>query len=142
MPRNGYELTKGGNILSLGNDGVKNILLAELPILGEDKIDQKIQAAILKWRNRQLNLPERREAIRDLADVFEWLKKSKMLQGVLSRKDESALFDIANNFVIRHHNPHQQQNYDEAIWYSWIFHFYLATYHAVPRMIAKTNKPA
>lgn len=139
--RNGYELTKNGTILSIGNDGVQVILQADIPILGEEKIDKKIEAAILKWRNRQVNISERREAIRELADVFEWLKKSKMLREVLSRKDESALFDIANNFAIRHHNPYQQQHYDEAIWFSWMFHFYLATYHAVARMIAKKNHP-
>lgn len=138
--RSGYELTKDGNILSLGTDGVQNILQADVPVLGEKNIDQKVQGAILKWRNRHLSIHERREAIRELADVFEWLKKSKMLKGVLYRKDESVLFEIANNFAIRHHNPKQHQNYDESIWYSWMFHFYLATYHAVARMIAKKNK--
>jgi len=137
--RDGYELTKDGKILSLGAHGVQNILLADLPILGEKNIDSKIQDAILKWRNRQIKLHERREAVRELADVFEWLKKSDLLKGILSSKDESMLFNIANNFAIRHHNPKQNQEYDKSIWYSWMFHFYLATFHAVSRMIAKRN---
>ena len=76
-------------------------------------------------------------AIRELADVFEWLKKSKELAKVLDKKDESAIFDLANNFAIRHHNPNQKANYDHAIWYSWIFHFYLATYQATIRLLMK-----
>jgi len=137
--RNGYELSKDGKILSLGNDGLQNILQADVPVFGDKNIDQKVQDAIIKWRNRRLRLQERREAIRELADVFEWLKKSDQLNKVLSRKDESALFDIANNFAIRHHNPKQRKDYDESIWYSWMFHFYLATFHAVARMIQKNN---
>ena len=43
--------------------------------------------------------------------------------------------NIANNFSLRHHNSDQIQNYDQDIWYSWIFHFYLAKYHAVIRLI-------
>jgi hypothetical protein len=87
-----------------------------------------------------LSLSERKEAIRELADVFEWLKKTRDLGSVLDGKDESAIFDIANNFAIRHHNPKQKANYDRAIWYSWIFHFYLATYHAAIRLLVKKEK--
>ena len=85
-------------------------------------------------------LTEKREAIRELADVFEWLKKTKGLATVLDGKDESAIFDLANNFGIRHHNPNQKANYDRAIWYSWIFHFYLATYHAAVRLLIKKEQ--
>lgn len=138
--RNGYELAKDGKILSLGTDGLQNILQADVPVLGDQNIDRKVQGAIIKWRNRHLSIQERREAVRELADVFEWLRKSNLLKRVLYRKDESALFDIANNFAIRHHNPKQRQDYDESIWFSWMFHFYLSTYHAVARMIVKMNK--
>ena len=55
----------------------------------------------------------------------------------LNKKDENDIFNIANNFGIRHHNKDQQTEYDKAIWYSWIFYYYLATVHAVLRM---TNK--
>ncbi len=135
--RDGYELTVAGQILSGGSHGVQNILAADLPIFGDKSIDLKVERAVLKWRNRQLSLDERREAIRELADVFEWLKTSRKLKEALNKKDELILFEIANKFAIRHHNPDQIQNYDKNIWYSWMFHFYLATYHAVVRMMAK-----
>ena len=31
-------------------------------------------------------------------------------------------------------------NYDNKVWYSWMFHFYLATYHAVIRLLKKDAK--
>ena len=140
--KTGFELTKDGIVLAMGTDGLQHILNADIVPYDEENVDSKIRNAIAKWRNRRLSLSEKKEAIRELADVFEWLKKTKGLSTVLDGKDESAIFDIANNFGIRHHNPEQKTNYDRAIWYSWIFHFYLATYHAAIRLLIKKEKDA
>jgi hypothetical protein len=138
--KTGFELTRDGNVLAMGTDGLQHILGAEIIPYDEENVDSKVRNAILKWRNRHLSLSEKKEAIRELADVFEWLKKTKGLGTVLDRKDESAIFDIANNFAIRHHDPKQKRNYDRPIWYSWMFHFYLATYHAAIRLLIKKEK--
>jgi hypothetical protein len=138
--KNGYELTEQGIVLALGTDGLQRILSADIVPYDEENVDRKVRNAVTKWRNRHLALPEKREAIRELADVFEWLKKTKGLVTVLDGKDESALFDLANNFAIRHHNPNQKANYDPVIWYPWMFHFYLATYHAAIRMLIRKEK--
>lgn len=138
--KTGFELTKEGIILARGTDGLQSIMNAEIVPYDEINVDSKVRNAITKWRNRHLSLSEKKEAIRELADVFEWLKKTKNLGSVLDSKDESALFDLANNFGIRHHNPNQKTNYDRAIWYSWIFHFYLATYHAAIRLLIKKEE--
>jgi len=136
----GFELTEQGTILALGSHGLEQILDAEIPSYDEVNVDSKVRDAITKWRNRKLSLQEKKAAIRELADVFEWLKKTKNLSQILDNKDESAIFDLANNFAIRHHNPKQKTNYDQAIWYSWIFHFYLATYHASIRLLIKKER--
>ena len=138
--KSGFELTKDGIILARGTGGLQHIMDAEIVPYDEINVDSKVRNAITKWRNRHLSLSEKKEAIRELADVFEWLKKTKNLGNVLDSKDESALFDLANNFGIRHHNPNQKTNYDRAIWYSWIFHFYLATYHAAIRLLLKKEE--
>jgi hypothetical protein len=126
----GFELTEDGKILALGDRGLRQILNADIEPYDEENVDSKVRSAIQKWRSRDLSLNAKKEAIRELADVFEWLKKTKNLSAALDDKDESAIFDLANNFAIRHHNPRQKTNYDPVIWYSWMFHFYLATYHA------------
>ena len=138
--KSGFELTEDGFVLAMGTQGLQYILDAEIIQYDEVNVDSKVRSAIAKWRNRHLSISEKKEAIRDLADVFEWLRKTKRLESVMDRKDEKAIFDIANNFAIRHHNPDQKRNYDPKIWYSWIFHFYLATYHAVIRMLTKTKR--
>lgn len=135
--RPGYELVVDGTIQRCGTDGLQHILDADIIPLDEVNVDSKVRRAISKWKSRHATEADRKDCIRDLADVFEWLKKTKNLGGVLDGKDDSALFEIANNFAIRHHNPKQKGNYDPAIWYSWMFHFYLATYHASVRLLAK-----
>src|SRR6202035_558998 len=138
--RTGYELTEQGIVLALGRDGLQYILDAAIIPYDEANVDSKVRNAIAKWRNRHLSADEKKAAIRELADVFEWLKKTKDLSKVLDKKDEAAIFELANNFAIRHHNPVQKGNYDSAIWYSWIFHFYLATYHAAIRLLIKKEQ--
>ena len=52
-------------------------------------------------------------------------------------------FNIVNNFGIRHHNQQQKVHYDTAVWYSWMFYFFLATIHAAVGLLAKpVGKPA
>lgn len=132
-----YELAEDGMIQTRGMNGLQHILDAEIIPFDEENVDSKVRRAISKWKGRHPSDAERRECIRELADVFEWLKMNNDLRIVLDKKDESAIFEIANTFAIRHHEPNQKVNYDKTIWFSWIFHFYLATYHASIRLLKK-----
>lgn len=82
-------------------------------------------------------MEDRKDSLRELADVLEYLRPE--IKKVLDAKDENDLFNIANNFGIRHHNSQQKVDYDKSIWYSWMFHYYLATIHAALRLIAKSK---
>jgi hypothetical protein len=132
---NGYELSAEGEILSLADDGLSGLFEAPLPHPDPENITARVAAAQAKYRRYRSSLDERRDAIRDLADVLEYLRPQ--LRSVLTRKDEADLFDIANNFGIRHHNTNQKIGYDKPIWYSWMFYYYLATIHAAVRLINK-----
>lgn len=133
--KDGFEISDSGEILILSDNGLSNLFEADIPTNDKGNISNKINSAILKFRRHKSTLDDRREAIRELADVLEFLRPS--IKQYLNRKDENDIFNIANNFGIRHHNKDQQTEYDKAIWYSWIFYYYLATLHAVLRM---TNK--
>lgn len=133
----GYELSEDGEILSIPEKGIKELLNAKLPELNPQNVNARVDAAQKKFRRYRSSYEDRRDAVRDLADVLEYLKPE--LRTVLNRKDESALFDIANNFGIRHHNADQKTDCDKSIWYSWIFYFYLSTIHAVVRLIKRSE---
>lgn len=131
----GYELSAAGEVLALAEPGLAPLIDAPLPTPDADNVSVRVAAAQAKFRRHRSTDSDRRDAIRDLADVLEFLRPQ--LAGVLNKKDDAALFEIANRFAIRHHNPDQQGNYDKPIWYSWIFYFYLATIHAAVRFIEK-----
>jgi hypothetical protein len=135
----GYELNENGMILYLG-DETSNFIDTDFPEYNDDNIDSVIHLAIKQWKNKNQSSDEKKQAIIKLANVFEYLKKEKSLESVLKQKDTSDLFQIANSFSLRHHNPNQKNDYDKEIWYDWIFQFYLATCIATLKMIKK-NKP-
>jgi len=134
----GYELSCDGEILSLPESGLAGLIEAPVPEIDPENIEARIDAARLKFRRHRASLDDRRDAIRDLADVLEYLRPK--LKGVLTNKDEKDLFNLANNFGIRHHNEAQKVQYDKPIWYSWLFYYYLSTNHAVVRLIAKASQ--
>ena len=132
---NGYELSEDGEILYKVDGGLKNLLKAEKIDLGKGDIKSRMIEAENLFYSGRSTFTDRRNAVNELADCFEFLRND--LKNVLDTKDESDLFNIANNFEIRHHNEKQKTNYDKNIWLSWMFHFYLATLHASLRLIEK-----
>jgi hypothetical protein len=96
-------------------------------------VQSRLAAAVDKFRRRGASVDQRRDAVRDLADVLEYLRPEA--KAVLQSADEKDLFSLANNFGIRHHNQRQKTDYDKPIWLSWLFYYYVATIHAVTRLI-------
>lgn len=135
--KGGFEISEEGEIRELPQPGTAPLLAANLPS-SDDNVTTRVQSAIAKFRRYRSTTAERRDAIRDLADVLEYLRPH--LKTVLTKQDESDLFNIANNFGVRHHNQQQKSDYDGSIWLSWMFYFYLATIHAAMRMLEKKHK--
>jgi len=131
----GFELSSDGEILTLAEDEFAPLLSADVPHADGANVRDRVEAAKLKYRRRALS--ERKDAIRDLADVLEFLRGEA--KSVLDSKDEADLFQLANNFGIRHHRKDQKTDYDSSIWLSWMFYYYLATVHACLRLIEKSK---
>lgn len=131
----GYELSETGEILSLGDPHLQKLLDAPLTAYDPQNVEEKMALASDKFRRYGSSLSDRAEAVRILADCLEFIRPE--IEKNISNKDEGDLFNIANNFGIRHHNAKQKTNYDKNIWLSWMFYFYLATLHACLRIIKK-----
>ncbi|EJL6781116.1 TPA: hypothetical protein ACMDP3_003423, partial [Vibrio cholerae] len=136
--KNKYELDACGQVLSKPEKGFEQIFKADVPS-DDNNIVDRINAATTQFRRHGSTIDDRRQAVRDLADVLEYLKPK--VKQLLSNKDEQDLFNIANNFGVRHHNDKQKTSYDSAIWLSWMFYFYLSTIHVVLRKIGHDSKP-
>lgn len=131
----GFELSSNGEILHIAETGMEGLFEAALPTTDSNNISSRVDAARIKFRRHGASLDDRRDAIRELADVLEYLRPE--LKTVLTKGDELDLFNIANNFGIRHHNKNQKTDYDRPIWYNWMFYYYLASIHAALRLIEK-----
>ena len=135
----GLELNKEGEIVVLEPAGMQYLLTANIPT--PNSVDRELIATVdrcvNKFRARKTSIEERKSVLLELGGVFEALKDSGQLSAVLNGKDESAIFEFANKFAIRHRDSKQVNNYDKDIWLSWAFYYYLATIHAVLRMIQR-----
>ena len=114
---------------------MEDLVLEKLPPYDPKNVEQRVESAILKFRRSRSSLDGKYDAIRDLFAVLEFLRDQ--IKEVKLSHAESALFNIANNYSIRHHKDGQKQDYDKAIFYSWIFYYYLASIHAWVKLIKK-----
>jgi len=133
----GYSISEDGEILVPVDSGLKPLLEAEVAHPDIENVKSKIENAIKKFRRYKSSPDDRRDAVRDLADVLEYLRPQ--IKKSLLRNDEKDLFELANRFGIRHHSKGQKLEYDREIWYNWMFYYYLATIHASLQLIDRES---
>lgn len=95
-----------------------------------------VRHAIALFRARGAGREEKRSACVALAGVLE--QRRGQLKTELLTRDEGALFQIANQFDIRHRNADQHADYDET-YLDWIFWWYLATVELTARLAERTH---
>lgn len=138
----GFELSNNGEILTIEQNGLQDLLDMKVPTYDPNNVDEKVKSAVHKYRSRHSTIDDQKDAIRDLADVLEYLRKEieqLIKNGLLVNNDEKDLFELANKFGIRHHDGRQNISYDKEIWYPWMFFYYLSTIHAMIQLIKKTK---
>ncbi|MEE8153147.1 MAG: hypothetical protein V3T76_08985 [candidate division NC10 bacterium] len=133
----GFQISEDGEVIRLAPDGLEDLVQTPLVTADPTNVDERVQSAIRKFRRRGSTPEDQLDAVRDLAAVLEFLRpKAKQ---VLATKDEADLFNIANNFAIRHHNERQLSQYDREVWLPWIFYYYLATIHAILQLASRAG---
>ncbi|HEX3553384.1 MAG TPA: hypothetical protein VIA62_09150 [Thermoanaerobaculia bacterium] len=132
----GYTLKENGELHQIPEKGMERLMAASLPRVDPANVEARVAAAVSRFQRYRSSLEDRKHALRDLADVLEYLRPRA--KKVLAKQDETDIFNLANNFGIRHHNQAQKTNYDTAIWYSWLFYYYLATIHACLRLLERS----
>ena len=131
----GYELSPIGEIIHLPITGTEPLIKSKPPTYDPQNVDSVLQEAISCYQLSRSSITDKRNAVNMLAGLLEFLRpKIKLL---LTASDENDLFNIANNFGIRHYNEKQKTNYDQEVWLDWIFYYYLATINAIIRLMKK-----
>lgn len=95
---------------------------------------ETVSHAVALFRSRTSNRETRRSAVVALAGVLE--SRRSLLQHHLLKKDEAALFQIANNYAIRHRNENQRNDYSDEF-LDWVFYWYLATVQLTDRLLTR-----
>lgn len=135
----GYLLSRDGEIVHRALPGTETLLDSKSPTYDVRNVDNIIVEATECYKRSRSSETDKRNAVKMLADVLEFLRPK--IKAVLSTPDENDLFNIANNFGIRHHNKLQKTDYDQEIWLDWMFYYYLAAINAVIRLI-KNREPS
>lgn len=128
----GWEMKSNFEIVERAPAGMERLLTIKLPTDVNIETRRRVQFAVDKFRRRSSTRGDRRDAVRDLGDVLESLRKQAAKH--LTRGDESDLFQILNRFDIRHNNETQKKDYD-PIWLSGLFYHYLAMIHVLTHLI-------
>jgi hypothetical protein len=123
----GYELSVNGEIVRLASRGMDRLIATAPSPTAEVSNAAKLANAVHTFQLGRSTREQRKQAVRELADILEFHRPA--VKEHLS-KDEDDLFNIANNFALRHHNLRQKDNYDDAC-LTWMFYVYLATTHLI-----------
>jgi hypothetical protein len=120
-----------GRLVAVADEAREDLVMSMLHRSGPSQ--DRVQHAISLFRMRGSTRDDKRSAVRSLADVLE--DRRADLRASLMTKDEAVLFQLANQFDIRHHNASQRSDYDPAF-LDWVFWWYLATIELMDRLIA------
>jgi len=123
----GYELRADGEVIHLPPSGMEKLTSMAAPAGAQPTDASKLVNAIHSFQLGRASREQRKHAVRELVDILEYHRP--VVKAHLS-EDESDLFNIANNFALRHHRVGQKDDYDDA-WLTWLFYVYLATAHLV-----------
>lgn len=132
----GFELSPEGEVQRRGAEGVRELLAQSAPKKAPRADRDKVTEAVRAFRHFSATREQRINAVRNLADVLEFYRPQIKTSELGS--DEAALFNIANNFGIRHHNKIQKPEYSDSF-VDWLFHMYLASVHLMLRLVHGTG---
>lgn len=102
----------------------------------DTSISGRVVTAVNQYRLRGATAHDKRSACTSLAAILE--KRRPLLKEHLFRKDEGALFRIANEFEVRHYRADEELDYDVAF-LDWIFWWFLATVDLTETIIERQN---
>jgi hypothetical protein len=120
------EMDATGTIVQRVAEPFRRLVEQSLPETAPKReVVDRVDDAVSHFRRRDATAGDRRAAVRELADVLEFLREDVKLH--LPSKDERDLFRLANEFALRHNKPTTRRDFEEPTWLAWTFYVYLAT---------------
>lgn len=128
-----YTLTTAGNIEEIpSSEGLTKLTQNNTQHNAPETIDNRVNHACTLFLKGNSTIEEKRDALKNLADVLEHLRDD--VQSKIPNDEGNRIFEIANTFGIRHHSETQKTDYNQGVYYYWIFYSYLATIDLLARL--------
>lgn len=129
-----------GRLVTVTDDARTELMQAVAARDDGEPADQ-VRHALALFRQRGADRNQKRSAVATLVLVLEE-RRHNVLVDALAKTDRGALFDIANNFHVRHQDAKQKRDYDD-FYLDWIFWVYLAsielTNHVIDQQTTQTG---
>ena len=123
-----------GRMVRSTPDGFDDVVTEVLD--SESSHRDQVAHAIALFRKRDGTPEDRRSAVVSLCGVLE--ANRNFAKSAIRNKDDGALFEIANNFHLRHQDKSQYRDYAPA-YLEWIFYWYLATVRLIDQLLAQAD---
>jgi hypothetical protein len=130
----GLVLSKSGRLERIAPNAVETLVTATREathLQGSD--DEELAHALDQFRSRGATVLDCRQAVITLAGILE--RRRAQVKKDLLRRDEGVLFQLANEFGIRHQKADQRTDYDPKHYLEWIFYWYLATINLTNQIV-------
>lgn len=115
-------------------DDARTDLIERALATSAPNVASRVEHAIALFRRRGATEHDKRSAAITLAGILE--ERRALIRAEVGKKDEGALFNLANEFAIRHQRRNQRGDYDPAF-LDWIVWWYLATIELTNRILAR-----
>jgi hypothetical protein len=122
-----------GRLVRVEPTGLEDLPERAVEAAAPETVD-RVQHAIALFRARAATVEERRSAVITLAGILE--ERRDLLKAELLPKDEAVLFQIANQFAVRHQKADQRADYDPTF-LDWLFWWYLGTVQLTDQLLAR-----
>lgn len=140
----GYYLEPNhGYIMPSPNKALLHQLQDEYSELPSDIYD-RLKSATKDFYRFDATLERQRKAIASLADILESVRDD--LKNVLNNEyniakndHDKLIFEVVNNYNIRHDNDRQKKDYSKEIWLDWMMQYYTSTIIAYYRLKEKIS---
>ncbi|MBU3187916.1 hypothetical protein [Clostridium estertheticum] len=129
-----------GTVTKGANEAVKHMLSEDYSEILPTNVMTKMRSAIKMYYRFDSSMEYKKQAIVTLATILE--NQRDELKDILNKNFETnkndhdkLIFNIVNEYEVRHDKPIEKTNYNHEIWYDWMMQYYTSVIIAYYRLI-------